>query len=109
MPVAMRCFSFMARPVNQKPNRLRRPEGTWSLRSRTSSLFALFAGVADETLGDAGNVVTLDGTGCAIAAAGAAAGAGCTAACAGACAGEGAVVAGWSGRSSAALSIIEAL
>src|SRR5262245_20536504 len=84
--VARRCCSFMAYPVVQKPNRLRRPDGTWSISSRTSSLFALFAGGADAaTLGDAGRTVMLDCAGCVAAwvEAGAATGVGCTTAAAG--------------------------
>ena len=41
-------------PLNQKPKRLRRPGGTWSIKSRVSSLFAFFTGGADVTLGGAG-------------------------------------------------------
>src|SRR5207248_9960596 len=100
MPVAMRCCNFMERPLNQKPKRLRRPGGTWTSRSRASSLFAFFTGGVGATLGKAGDTVTLDGADCETGDNGEAAGAGCTAAGAG---GGGAACAGWS--ESPALSI----
>src|SRR6185312_14223079 len=108
IPVATRCCNVMVRPLNQKPNRLRRLDGTWSSSSRASSLFAFFKEGADVVLGYAGDTVTLDGAaceaaGCETAGAAATTGAGWTAA------GPGGGAAGATCSASTALSMLGAL